>query len=39
MLKLYIAIIFDWETHHPPLDKVTIAELLELYVVKGLSAN
>ncbi|MEG7335212.1 TetR/AcrR family transcriptional regulator [Bacillus subtilis] len=39
MLKLYIALIFDWEKQHPPLDKQTIAELLELYVVKGLSAN
>ncbi|MEC3759579.1 TetR/AcrR family transcriptional regulator [Bacillus halotolerans] len=39
MLKLYIALIFDWEKQHPPLDKETIAELLELYVVKRLSAN
>ncbi|MCI4171159.1 TetR/AcrR family transcriptional regulator, partial [Bacillus spizizenii] len=39
MLKLYIALIFDWVKQHPPLDKETIAEQLELYVVKGLSAN
>ncbi|MCY8988484.1 TetR/AcrR family transcriptional regulator [Bacillus atrophaeus] len=37
MLKLYIALIFDWEKNHQPLTKETIAELLELYVVKGLS--
>lgn len=37
MLKLYIALIFDWEKHHDPLEKEEIAELLEQYVFKGLS--
>ncbi|MDU0813432.1 TetR/AcrR family transcriptional regulator [Bacillus siamensis] len=37
MLKLYIALIFDWEKNHPPLEKETIAELLEMYVGQGLS--
>jgi AcrR family transcriptional regulator len=37
MLKLYIALIFDWEKNHEPLDKDTIAELFEFYIFKGLS--
>jgi AcrR family transcriptional regulator len=37
MLKLYIALIFDWEKRHKPLDKEEIAELFELYLFKGLS--
>lgn len=36
MLKLYISLIFDWEKHHPPLEKERIAELFELYFLKGL---
>jgi TetR/AcrR family transcriptional regulator len=37
MLKLYVALIFDWEKNHEPLDKEKIAELFELYFLKGLS--
>lgn len=37
MVKLYIALIFDWETHHHPLKKEEIAELFELYLFTGLS--
>lgn len=37
MLKLYIALIFDWETHHKPLKKKEIAKLFELYLFTGLS--
>jgi AcrR family transcriptional regulator len=37
MLKLYVALIFDWEQNHEPLEKEKIAELFELYFLKGLS--
>lgn len=37
LLKLYIALIFDWEKNHDPLAKEEIAQLLEQYVFKGLS--
>ncbi len=37
MLRLYIALIFDWEKNHEPLEKEKIAELFELYLLKGLS--
>lgn len=37
MLKLYIALIFDWEKHHKPLKKEEIATLFEQYIFKGLS--
>jgi TetR/AcrR family transcriptional regulator len=37
MLKMYIALIFDWEQNHQPLDKEEIARLFELYIFKGLS--
>ncbi|MDQ0153779.1 TetR/AcrR family transcriptional regulator [Robertmurraya andreesenii] len=37
MLKLYIALIFDWEKNHEPLEKEEIAELLEKYIFEGLS--
>lgn len=36
MLKLYIAFVFDWERHHNPLEKEEIAELFDVYFVKGL---
>lgn len=36
MLKLYIALIFDWEKNHEPLPKEKIATLFELYLLKGL---
>ncbi|MFD3447278.1 TetR/AcrR family transcriptional regulator [Microbacteriaceae bacterium 4G12] len=37
MLKLYIALIFDWEKNHEPLEREHIANLFELYLLKGLS--
>lgn len=37
MLKLYIALIFDWEKRHKPLEKEEIAEIFEQYIFKGLS--
>ncbi|SFJ04882.1 MULTISPECIES: TetR/AcrR family transcriptional regulator [unclassified Bacillus (in: firmicutes)] len=37
MVRLYISLIFDWEKHHEPLEKEHIAELFELYLLKGLS--
>jgi AcrR family transcriptional regulator len=37
MLKLYIALIVDWEENHAPLTKEEIASLFELYFIKGLS--
>lgn len=39
MLKMYLALIFDWERNHDPLGKDEIAELFEVYLFKGLSAN
>ncbi|MEF7566255.1 TetR/AcrR family transcriptional regulator [Bacillus infantis] len=37
MFKLYIALIFDWEKQHKPLEKEEIAKLFEQYLFKGLS--
>ncbi|UII56901.1 TetR/AcrR family transcriptional regulator [Cytobacillus spongiae] len=37
MLKTYIALIFDWEKHHKPLEKAEIAKVIEQYIFKGLS--
>ncbi|MBP2241092.1 AcrR family transcriptional regulator [Cytobacillus eiseniae] len=37
LLKLYIALIFDWEKKNEPLAKEEIARLLEQYIFKGLS--
>ncbi|MFB9761096.1 TetR/AcrR family transcriptional regulator [Ectobacillus funiculus] len=37
MRRLYIALISDWEQHHEPLGEKQIAELFELYLLKGLS--
>lgn len=37
ILKLYVALIFDWEKHRKPLDKAEIANLLEFYIFHGLS--
>ena len=37
MIKLYIALIFDWEKNHKPLEKEKIAELFKFYIFKGLS--
>src|SRR5690625_5088559 len=37
LLKLYIALIFDWEKDREPLQKQEIANLFDLYIFKGLS--
>lgn len=37
ILKMYIALIFDWEKTRAPLDKSEISRLFELYFFKGLS--
>jgi AcrR family transcriptional regulator len=37
ILKLYVALIFDWEKQHTPLNKEEIAKLFEQYIFKGLS--
>lgn len=37
MLKLYVALIFDWEKRNEPLEKEEIAKLFEQYIFKGLS--
>ncbi|HLR60486.1 MAG TPA: TetR/AcrR family transcriptional regulator [Pseudogracilibacillus sp.] len=36
LLKLYIALIVDWEKDRKPLSKDEIANLFELYIFKGL---
>lgn len=37
ILKLYIALIFDWEKNREPMTKKEIAHLFELYLFTGLS--
>ncbi|WP_213526336.1 TetR/AcrR family transcriptional regulator [Paenibacillus sp. J31TS4] len=37
MLKLYIALVYDWERSHSPLSKQEIAELFQLYLIEGLA--
>jgi len=37
LLKLYVALIFDWEKNRKPLHKEEIANLFELYIFNGLS--
>lgn len=37
MMKLYIALIFEWEKKHKPLSKEEIAQLFKFYIFKGLS--
>ncbi|WP_110929030.1 TetR/AcrR family transcriptional regulator [Bacillus massiliglaciei] len=39
MLKLYLALIYDWEKNHAPLEKEKIASLFDLYLFQGLSAR
>ncbi|MGM1033209.1 MAG: TetR/AcrR family transcriptional regulator [Bacillota bacterium] len=39
MLKMYLALIFDWERNHAPLEKKEIAELFKIYLFKGLSVT
>lgn len=36
ILKLYIALVSDWEQRHAPLTSKEIANLFELYLVRGL---
>ncbi|MDD9147331.1 MULTISPECIES: TetR/AcrR family transcriptional regulator [unclassified Sporolactobacillus] len=36
ILKLYIALVFDWEERHAPLSSEEIANLFDLYLVRGL---
>lgn len=37
LLKIYIALIFDWEKDRDPLTEEEIAEIFQLYIFKGLS--
>lgn len=37
ILKLYVALIFDWEKVREPLEKEEISKLFKLYLFKGLS--
>ncbi len=37
LVKLYIALIFDWEKRREPLTKETIANLFDLYMIKGIA--
>ncbi|MFD4927960.1 TetR/AcrR family transcriptional regulator [Peribacillus butanolivorans] len=39
MLKIYLALIFDWERNHKPLEKEEIAELFQLYLFNGLAVT
>ncbi|CAM3034691.1 TetR/AcrR family transcriptional regulator [Sporolactobacillus spathodeae] len=39
ILKLYIALVFDWELRHAPLSSTEIADLFELYLLNGLKKN
>jgi AcrR family transcriptional regulator len=36
ILRLYIALVFEWEQRHEPLTSEEIAELFDLYLVQGL---
>lgn len=38
-LKLYIALIFDWEKQHEALTEEDIANLFDLYLLQGLAVN
>jgi AcrR family transcriptional regulator len=37
LLKMYIALVFDWEKHHEPLSSEKIAEIMKVFLLKGLS--
>lgn len=37
MLKMYVALIFDWEKQHPAIDKEEISNLFKLYFIDGLA--
>ncbi|WP_141336039.1 TetR/AcrR family transcriptional regulator [Paenibacillus sp. tmac-D7] len=37
--KLYLALVYDWERQHPPLTDERILELLQTYLMNGLSTK
>lgn len=37
LLKMYVALIFDWEKDREPLSKEEIANIFDLYIFRGLS--
>ena len=37
LLKMYIALVSDWEKHHEPLSSEQIAEMMKVFLVKGLT--
>ncbi len=37
LLKLYIALVSDWEKNHEPLSSEQIAEIMKVFILKGLS--
>ncbi|MEL4029381.1 TetR/AcrR family transcriptional regulator [Caldifermentibacillus hisashii] len=39
ILKVYVGLVFDWEKNNPSLSKEELAELLDLYIFQGISAN
>lgn len=39
MFKLYLALVFEWERHHAPLENREIADLFQLYLVEGLAVK
>ncbi|WP_159886570.1 TetR/AcrR family transcriptional regulator [Paenibacillus puerhi] len=39
LFKLYLGLVHDWGMKHPPLDNEQISELMQLYVMKGLSVE
>src|SRR5690625_4035988 len=39
LLKLYIALIFDWEKQNEPLNKEAIANYFDLYIIQGIAVK
>jgi AcrR family transcriptional regulator len=37
LLKMYIALVSDWEKHHEPLSSEEIAEWMKVFLLRGLS--
>ena len=37
LLKMYIALVSDWEKNHAPLSSEQIAEIMKVFLLKGLS--
>ncbi len=37
LLKMYIALVSDWEKNHEPLSSEQIAEIMKVFLLKGLS--